>query len=212
MKTKTSLFSFYNRLLSRFGPQGWWPADSDFEVMVGAILTQNTSWKNVALALGNLKKEKLMDPRKMYSLKTAKLARLIRPSGCFNIKAKRLKNFLNFFMENYRGSVTVMSKDKPEKLRKGLLSINGIGPETADSILLYALKKPVFVVDAYTRRIFSRHRLVRAGDDYDRVQGLFLKNLKKDARLFNEYHALLVKLGKECCLKNEPRCEKCPVN
>jgi endonuclease-3 related protein len=201
----------YKKLYSSFGPQYWWPGQTPFEVMVGAILTQNTSWLNVEKAIANLKKEKLLTPEKMYSLPENKLAKLIKPAGYYNIKARRLRNFLGFFMNHYKGSVKNMSKADTSVLRNGLLSVNGIGPETADSILLYALNKPVFVVDAYTKRIFSRHGLLPENPDYGFVQNLFMRELKTDVKLFNEYHALLVKLGKDFCRKSKPKCGICPL-
>lgn len=206
-----TLSAIYKKLYSRFGPQYWWPADTPFEVMVGAVLTQNTSWQNVEKAIKNLKQNKLLEPQKLFRLPKRKLAGLIRPAGYFNIKAKRLKNFLDFFLLVYQGKVKKMAARDAFRLRQQLLSVNGIGPETADSILLYALAKPVFVVDAYTKRIFSRHRLIKEDADYAMVQDLFMRNIKKDVKMFNEYHALLVKLGKEFCLKNKPKCEICPL-
>jgi len=201
----------YRRLYSRFGPQYWWPAESPFEVMVGAILTQNTNWRNVEKAIGNLKKKRLLKPDKLYRISQKKLGSLIKPAGYYNIKAKRLKNFLDFFLKHYQGNQKKMSAQDIKSLRQELLSVNGIGPETADSILLYALAKPVFVIDAYTKRMLSRHRLISESADYQEAQNLFMQNLKKRVKLFNEYHALLVKLGKEFCLKNKPRCNICPL-
>lgn len=206
------LYLFYKRLYAYFGPQHWWPADSGFEVMVGAILTQNTSWANVEKAIGNLKQKKLLAPRKLYRLPREKLAALIKPAGYFNIKTKRLKNFLDFFLKTYKGNLKKMAPLDSASLRQELLGVNGIGPETADSILLYALHKPVFVIDAYTKRILLRHRLIREDADYDEIQNLFMQNLKDKLNLFNEYHALLVRLGKEFCLKKKPRCQICPLN
>ncbi|MBN2831100.1 MAG: endonuclease III domain-containing protein [Candidatus Omnitrophica bacterium] len=179
--------------------------------MVGAILTQNTSWVNVEKAIANLKKRNFLSPEMLYNLSNAKLAKIIKPAGYYNIKAKRLKNFLNFFIEHYQGDISKMASKDTESLRKELLEVNGIGPETADSILLYALKKPVFVVDAYTNRVLLRHGLIKEGAGYDKIQKLFTRRLKKNTKFFNEYHALLVKLGKEFCLKKKPRCSICPV-
>lgn len=202
----------YKKLFANFGPQGWWPAETPFEVIVGAILTQNTSWLNVEKAITNLKKENLLAPKKLYALPLKKLGLLIRPAGYYNIKALRLKAFLKFLFDNYRGSLKKMASLDAADLRRKLLSVKGIGCETADSILLYAFKKPVFVIDAYTKRILLRHKLAKAGLAYDRLQELFMKNLKSDERLFNEYHALLVRLAKEFCVKNNPRCQICPIN
>jgi endonuclease-3 related protein len=210
-KQKGQLKLIYQKLYSCFGPQHWWPAQTPFEVMVGAILTQNTNWSNVEKALNNLKQNKVLTAQKLTSLSRIKLAKLIKSTGYYNIKAKRLKKFLNFFFKIYRGSLQKMSRVKTGILRQQLLSVNGIGPETADSILLYAIKKPVFVIDAYTKRMMARHRLIPEDSTYDYVQNLFMQNMKKDVKLFNEYHALLVRLGKEFCLKNKPRCEICPL-
>ena len=201
----------YQKLYSLFGSQHWWPADTHFEVMVGAILTQNTNWQNAEKAITNLKKHKLLQPHKLYKLSHRRLASLIRPAGYYNIKAKRLKNFLKFFIKYYNGNVKKILRQATPSLRQQLLSVNGIGPETADSILLYALKRPIFVVDAYTKRILLRHHFTGEDAGYDKIQNLFMKNLKSGVKLFNEYHALLVKLGKEFCLKNKPKCDICPL-
>lgn len=208
---KKGLAVIYRRLYSYFGPQHWWPAQSRFEVMVGAVLTQNTSWLNVEKAISNLKSRDLLEARILYNLPDTKLAGLIRPAGYYNIKAKRLKNFLRFFMERYQGSINKIASADTGPLRRELLNVNGIGPETADSILLYALDKPVFVVDAYTKRILLRCGLIKESADYDEIQGFFTRRLRKDVKLFNEYHALLVKLGKDFCLKRKPRCSACPL-
>lgn len=201
----------YAKLYSHFGAQHWWPAKTRFEVMVGAILTQNTNWQNVEKAIDNLKKGKLLNPKRLYRLSQRRLSLLIRPAGYYNIKAKRLKHFLDFLFQAYNGSLKKMSSQDLHKLRGQLLLVHGIGPETADSILLYALNKPIFVVDAYTKRMLVRHNLVKEDADYTQMQSLFMKNLKKDVRLFNEYHALLVKLGKDYCRKKGGRCEVCPL-
>jgi len=201
----------YQKLYSFFGSQRWWPADLPFEVMTGAILTQNTNWLNVEKAINNLKKHKLLQPHKLYKLSHKRLASLIRPAGYYNIKAKRLKSFLKFFIACYDGNVKNMSHIPTLSLRQQLLSVNGIGPETADSMLLYALDRPIFVVDAYTKRMLLRHHFIGQDAGYDKIQNLFMKNLKTGVKLFNEYHALLVKLGKEFCLKNKPKCDICPL-
>lgn len=201
----------YKKLYSRFGPQYWWPAQTPFEVMAGAILTQNTNWLNVEKAIDNLKKYNLLAPDKLYKLPHRRLALLIRPAGYYNIKAKRLKSFLKFFIKHYKNSLRSMSAQDTGSLRQQLLSIKGIGPETADSILLYALGRPVFVVDAYTKRILLRHGFIRDDAGYHEMQNLFMQNLKSGVKLFNEYHALLVKLGKDFCLKNKPKCDICPL-
>jgi endonuclease-3 related protein len=205
------LYTIYKKLYQYFGAQNWWPGDSPFEVMVGAILTQNTNWGNVERAISNLKKEKLLCPDKLYRLSHRKLASLIKPAGYYNIKTKRLKSFLRFFLKNYQGSIKKMCLVDTQQLRLRLLSVNGIGQETADSILLYALNKPIFVIDAYTKRILSRHRLIKEDAAYAGVQNFFMRNLKKEVQLFNEYHALLVQLGKNFCLKKTPKCAACPL-
>ena len=208
---KRQLGLIYSKLYSAFGPQRWWPGDSPFEVMVGAILTQNTSWLNVEKAIRNLKKHKVLAPDKLFRLSRRKTAKLIRPAGYYNIKTARLKEFLSFLLLKYRGDMRKIASVNTSRLRQELLKVKGIGPETADSILLYALNKPVFVVDAYTRRIFSRHGLINKEADYHDVQDLFMRSLKRDVRVFNEYHALLVRVGKDFCLKSKPKCAICPL-
>jgi len=201
----------YNKLLRAFGPQHWWPGDTPFEVIVGAILTQNTAWTNVEKAIHNLKKAKLLTPGKLHDLSQDEIAKYIRPAGYFNIKAKRLKHFLNYLFDNYGGNLKKMFKKRTDALRRELLSVNGIGPETADSILLYAGNHPVFVVDAYTKRIFSRHQVVKTDADYHNIQELFMKNLPHVVKMFNEYHALIVKAGKDFCRTRKPMCSRCPL-
>jgi endonuclease-3 related protein len=208
---KPSLQDIHDILLARFGPQHWWPGDSAFEIAAGAILAQNTSWSNAAKAVVNLKKERVLQPRSLYRLGMRGTARLIRPSGYYRLKAQRLNNFLRLVMNKYGGSLARMKKVPLAKLREELLSVNGIGPETADSILLYAFNKPVFVVDAYTKRVFGRHHFIPDGAAYGDIQAFCMKNLPRKAGLFNEYHALLVRLGKEYCLKNKPKCGICPL-
>jgi len=208
---KKKLGAIYEKLYANFGPQHWWPAETAFEVIVGAVLTQNTAWANVEKAIINLKKNKLLTPHKLYQLPQKKLALLIKPAGYYNIKAKRLKEFLKFFFKNYELNIKKMSRMPVLTLRQQLLGVHGIGPETADSILLYALNKPLFVVDAYTKRVLGRHKLIPENTGYALVQDLFMKNLEKNTKLFNEYHALLVRLAKDFCLKNKPRCIICPL-
>lgn len=205
------LRGIFKVLLRHFGPQHWWPGDSPFEIMAGAILTQNTSWANVEKALANLKNAKALDPGIMRGLSEHKLAALIRPSGYYNIKARRLKAFLDFYSEVYGDSPAAMARQDTAVVRAQLLSVKGIGPETADSILLYALNKPVFVIDAYTKRLCVRLRLAGEDAGYDDLQRLFISRLPKDAALFNEFHALIVKTGKDYCLKNKPICDRCPL-
>ena len=206
-----TLDSIYKKLYKNFGPQYWWPAETPFEVMVGAILTQNTSWSNVERAINNLKKEKLLEPNRLHKLPQKKLSNLIIPAGYYNIKAKRLREFLDFLFKNYKGNLKKMFSMDALILRRQLLSVNGIGPETADSILLYAGNKPVFVIDTYTRRIIDRMGLRPDGNTYSAHQSLFMSNLPPDARLFNEYHALLVRHAKEVC-RTKPICGKCCLN
>ena len=209
---KRKLNSIFRRLYSAFGQQYWWPAESAFEVTIGAILTQNTNWLNVEKAIAALKEKKLLSAKKLYALTPKKIASLIKSAGYYNVKAIRIKNFLKFFFDNYAASIKTIAAVDLAVLRKQLLEVNGIGQETADSILLYALDKPIFVVDAYTKRILFRHGLIKEGADYSSVQDIFMRNLKVDVKLFNEYHALLVKLGKDYCRKQNPKCETCPLD
>ena len=211
MQKRDVLLKIYNSLYDYFGPLNWWPGATPFEVMVGAILTQNTSWSNVEKAINSLKKENLLEPRKLYRINQEELAQLIKPSGYYNIKARRLKNFINIFVNDFEGSAEKMFSGDGGELRKKLLNVNGIGPETADSILLYAGRKPFFVVDAYTRRIFSRHKLISEDSTYYQIQEFFIKNLDRDVKLFNEFHAQIVMLGKTICTSKNPNCTKCPI-
>ncbi len=207
---KHNLYHIYRKLLHRFGPQHWWPGETPFEVAVGAILTQNTNWANVEKAIGNLKGIHTLDPKSLHRMPMHKLAATIRPAGYFNVKSKRLKNFMSFLMEEYGGSLSKMARCDHAVVREKLLSVNGIGPETADSIMLYALDKPWFVIDAYTKRILSRHGIMEYGQPYSSFQALFHSKLKEDVGLFNEYHALFVRLGKEYC-RTKPLCGGCPL-
>src|SRR6202142_2821965 len=190
------LKAIYRVLYKAYGPQQWWPGDTPFEVMVGAVLTQNTAWANVEKAIDNLKQERVLTFSRMINVAPGKLALLIRPSGYFNIKTKRLRHLLLFIHTQYSGSLSKMFAADPARLRQQLLDVNGIGPETADSILLYAGEKPYFVVDAYTKRIFSRQGLISGNAEYHSVQGLFMDNLPRNTRFYNEYHALIVRVGK----------------
>ncbi len=205
------LKTIYRALYSAYGPQHWWPGDTPFEVMVGAVLTQNTAWANVEKAIANLKRDRLLTVSRLNDTPGRRLASLIRPSGYFNIKARRLKSLTAFVVGRYRGSLKRMFSDDPRGLREGLLGVNGIGPETADSILLYAANRPYFVVDAYTKRVFSRHGFISEKAVYHEVQRLFMENLHADPRLYNEYHALIVRVGKERCKKSRPFCNGCPL-
>jgi len=208
--TGGKLTEIYNLLFKRFGPQHWWPGETRFEVITGAILTQNTNWTNVEKAIANLKSADLLIPEKLHHLDVSQLAALIRPAGYYNIKAKRLKNLINWLFENYNGNLANLDNINTEQLRTKLLAVKGIGRETADSILLYAFERPVFVVDAYTARVVFRHQLIEPDADYEQLRELFQSNLPQDAKLFNEYHALLVKVGKEFC-KPKARCHNCPL-
>ena len=202
----------YRKLSHTFGPQRWWPGDTPFEISVGAILTQNTNWGNVEKAIQNLKSRDALSAGIIHEMPVKELAALIRPAGYFNIKAQRLKSFIGFLMKEYHGSMMKMKRGETHLLREQLLSVNGIGPETADSILLYALEKPVFVIDAYTKRVLSRHRILDDKRSYDEFQSLFHATLSKNAKLFNEYHALFVKVGKTFCRKTNPLCDICPLS
>lgn len=209
---ETQLRDIYARLFARFGPQHWWPqSDGDFEVIAGAILTQNTSWTNVEKAMANLKRARLLTPDALNRVTEKRLASSIRPSGYFNLKAKKLKAFARFLFDKHHGKLSHLFKLETAPLREELLAVYGIGPETADSILLYAAHQPVFVVDAYTRRIFARLGLARDDVTYDEMQELFMRHLSHDEPMFNEYHALIVALGKDICRKTKPRCGECPL-
>ena len=204
------LLKIYDLLLEHFGPQSWWPGETKLEICVGAILTQNAAWSNVEKAILSLKKENYMELGRLKEIKTKKLASLIKSSGYFNVKAERLKSFINYFANRHRGNFNNLFKGKLEDIRHSLLSVNGIGPETADSMLLYAGEIPVFVVDAYTKRIFSRLKLTDKNATYDELQSFFMKNLPGKTTLYNEYHALIVMLGKYYC-KPKPVCGSCPL-
>lgn len=205
-----TLQQVYQRLFAAYGPQHWWPGDSPFEVMVGAVLVQNTAWKNVEKAIGNLKEEGLLEPHALYGLPVDELETLIRPAGYYRLKARRLRNLLKFVVRRCDGAVEDMFRTGASTLREELLAVNGIGPETADSILLYGGGLPEFVVDAYTYRAFSRHGWIDLDADYHTIKDHFESHLKRDASLYNEYHALLVRLGHLHCRKT-PKCEGCPL-
>jgi len=201
----------YDRLYSYYGSQGWWPGETPLEMMVGAVLTQNTSWGNVEKALGNLKNAGHLSVSDLLEMEQEQLAEYIRPSGYYNIKARRLKNLLQMISDKYEGELTFFFKDSLEESRENLLNVKGVGPETADAILLYAAEKPVFVIDTYTHRVFSRHQLVEEDTDYFSLQQEFMDNLPEDPVLFNEFHALIVAVAKEFCKKTKPRCSDCPL-
>ena len=205
------LLRIYRRLRGRYGPAGWWPGKTPFEIALGAILTQNTAWANVERALGALRRRRLLSYRALSRLTPSLLSPLIRPSGTFRLKAGRVAAFVRFLGREYGGRVAAMRREDPAVLRRRLLAVNGIGPETADSIVLYAAGHPVFVVDAYTRRVFGRLGLLRGGESYDDVQRFFVARLPRDAGLYNDYHAQIVRLAKEACRK-KPRCAICPLD
>ncbi|MCM8811832.1 MAG: endonuclease III domain-containing protein [Candidatus Omnitrophica bacterium] len=210
-RPKNTVQLFYRRLFEHFGPQHWWPGETPFEVAVGAILTQNTAWTNAAKAIAGLKQAGLLDPKVLDRVSLDRLAGCIHSAGFFNQKAERLKRFVRYLHRKAGGRIESLRKIPAGQVRSELLALSGIGPETADSILLYALDKPVFVVDAYTRRIFSRHCLVDRETSYDQLQRFFYENLPHQRALFNEYHALLVALGKGFCHKSRPLCSQCPA-
>ena len=204
------LVEMYERLLRAVGPRHWWPGESPFEVIVGAILTQNTSWSNVEKAIDNLKKAGILSAPVMRGVDRDELAQVIKPSGFYRLKAKRLKRFVDFLYEEFDGDMNRMRSQDRGSLRERLLKVDGIGPETADSIILYALGEPIFVVDAYTKRIFSRHKLISEKWSYEEVQGMVMGELGQDVEIYNEFHALLVFLGKHWC-RRVPRCGGCPL-
>lgn len=207
-KPRHILLEIYQRLLTGYGPQHWWPGDSPFEVIIGAILTQSAAWINVEKAINNLKSAGSLSPKPLLRMPLKELAQLIRPSGYYNAKAVKLKAFLMWLDKSCRNDLDALSSIPTDELRNRLLSVHGIGPETADSILLYALNRPVFVIDAYTKRIIGRIGLLSEKNNYIAYQTYFMQNLPADLQLFNEYHALLVRLGKEACRK-KPDCLKC---
>lgn len=207
---KPPLHAAYRALHRRWGPQHWWPGRSRFEMIVGAILTQNTAWTNVEQAIANLRRARALTPRALDGLPVARLAALIRPAGYFNVKARRLQAFTRYLVLQHGGSLDRLFRPPTAEVRHTLLGLHGIGPETADSILLYAANRPVFVIDAYTRRFLVRHGWARERDSYDDLARRFTDALPRDAALFNEYHALVVRLGKEYC-RTHARCAGCPL-
>jgi len=208
----TTLREMYDRLLAHFGPQDWWPGETPFEVMVGAVLTQNTNWTNVAKAIDALRREGLLEPKALLAVPFDRLADLIRPAGYFRVKARRLINLLTWLEAEFDGDLDAMFATPADDLRERLLTVNGVGAETCDSILLYAGGIPTFVVDAYTCRVVVRHGLLLPEEvTYDEVKALFEETLERDTAIFNEYHALLVAVGKHYC-RPRPRClTGCPL-
>ncbi len=210
MVYREDLLKVYELLQGYFGDLHWWPADSPFEVMVGAILTQNTAWTNVEKAVTALKERNLLSPAALFRIDEEVLAETIRPSGYYHVKAQRLKSLVGFLLKEYSGSIERMCDETLPVLREKLLGVRGIGPETADSILLYACRKPVFVSDAYTQRILQRHGLIPGDMDMTQIRTLFMTHLPHDVSLFNQFHALLVYTGKTFCRKI-PKCSPCPL-
>lgn len=209
---KSRLQTYYDRMMAHFGATHWWPAETPFEVAVGAILTQNTAWTNVERAIARLKREKLLSPKAILQADTARLEEALRPAGYYRIKAVRVRNFCRYLMDTYgkRDPMARMAERDSAVLRCELLSLNGIGPETADDILLYACDKPVFVVDAYTRRIFSRHGLVPHDIAYEPLKDFFERHIVPELFIYKEYHGLIVWTGKDFC-RRTPKCAQCPL-
>jgi len=205
------LTEVYRRLFDAFGPQHWWPGKTLFEVIVGAVLTQNTSWQNVRRAIDNLRDADLLEPNALNAVPVEELEDLIRPAGYFRVKAKRLRSLLTLLVDRYGGSLDAMFGAGLYELRRQLLEVNGIGPETADSILLYAGRLPTFVVDAYTHRVFARHGWIDFDADYHQLQDYVQSALPQEVPLYNEFHALIVRLGKDYCHKTNPKCDECPL-
>lgn len=212
MHTSDLLQDIYSRLSDHFGGQNWWPGDSPFEIMVGAVLTQNTNWQNVEKAIARLKEADLLSFAAMSALPVEELAQYIRPAGYYNVKAVRLQNFFGMINDQWDGDLDYFLAQPGAEIRENLLGVKGIGPETADSMVLYAAEYPIFVVDTYTHRILSRHDIIPQEYGYFEIQELLMDNLEEDTRLFNEFHALLVQTGKHFCRKSKPRCSGCPLS
>jgi endonuclease-3 related protein len=211
MSLENHYLAVFEQLLAHFGPQRWWPAETPFEMMVGAILTQNTSWSNVEKAISNLREADLLNYPALSACPATELAGHIRPAGYYNLKAQRLLNLCTMLDRCYLGSLEAFLGDEQFRSRENLLAVRGVGPETADSILLYACGHPVFVVDMYTHRVFSRHNLLDEETDYPTIQQTFVDHLPVDTDLYNEYHALIVRVATQYCKKSRPRCELCPL-
>lgn len=211
MKREALLMAWHQAMLKELGPSHWWPGETPIEIAVGAILTQNTAWTNVEKAIKVLRDRDLLDAGRLLALPEAELADCIRPSGAFQVKAKRLRNFLLYLQERCDLNLDRLRAAPLHRLREELLTVSGIGPETADSILLYALGHPTFVVDAYTRRILNRHRLVPEDIAYDDLRAFFMDVLPPDTELYNEYHAQIVRVGKTWCAKKAGKCDACPL-
>jgi len=205
-----SLHDVFRLLFRAYGPQHWWPARTSVEIVVGAILAQNTAWTNVIRAIDNLRKAKALSWTALRDIEEGRLAELIRPSGTYRVKAARLKTFVETLWRDHAGSLESMLDGELDPARRRVLAVHGVGPETADAILLYAADHPTFVVDAYTKRILRRHHFIAARAGYDEVRELFHASLPTDAGLFNEFHALLVAVGKQHC-RSKAICEGCPL-
>lgn len=206
-----SYLTAYELLYTHFGPQNWWPGETPFEVMVGAVLTQNTNWTNVTKAIDNLRQDGMLTYAQLVQLPIDLLAQYIKPSGYYNLKAGRLQNLLAMIESVYDGDLQSFLDDDLASARGKLLGVKGIGPETADSILLYACGQPVFVIDSYTHRVFSRHCLVEEETDYHTMQTVFMDHLPEEVKLYNEFHALIVLVAKQYCKKTKTLCEQCPL-
>ncbi len=211
MKKSEELMEVYSSLRKAFGHRNWWPADGPFEVIIGAILTQNVSWKNAARAIGNLKAAGLMSPEALHASRPGEIAPLIKPSRFYNVKAAKIKSFMDFFYREYGGDLEAMAAEEPVVLRKKLLAVKGLGQETVDCILLYACGKPVFVVDAYTKRVLLRYGALKGDPSYEDIQKYFMENLPRDTALYNDYHAQVVHLGHSICRPADPACDTCPI-
>ncbi|MBN2021664.1 MAG: endonuclease III domain-containing protein [Pirellulales bacterium] len=205
-----TLAEVHDRLLAAYGPQHWWPGESPFEVMVGAVLVQNTAWKNVERAIANLRERDLLSPKALFAVPLDELEELVRPAGYYRVKARRLFNLLAMVVRRYDGDLDAMFATNVHALREELLAVNGVGPETADSILLYAGGLPIFVIDTYTHRVLARHGWIEFDVTYHDLQEHFEANLERDAALYNEFHALLVRVGHRHCRKT-PKCAGCPL-
>jgi endonuclease III related protein len=205
------LAQYYQTLLRQFGPQGWWPARTRLEVILGAVLTQNTSWRNVTVAIRRLRKAGFLRWTQLLRASTAQLESCIRPAGYFRQKARTIRTFAEWLKSSHQGSLKELFAQPPELLRGQLLQLRGLGPETVDAILLYAGKQPFFVADAYTRRVLARHGLISPGDGYSQAQQFLHQHLPAEEAVYNEFHALLVEAGKRYCKRQAPQCEGCPL-
>lgn len=206
---RLKLLAVYAHLLSRYGRQAWWPAESPFEVMLGALLTQNTGWSNVEKALANLKQQRALTPEAILDLSTENVENLLKPSGYFRIKTQRVQSYCRWYLSV--GAYAGLDRLTTSTLRELLLKVHGIGPETADDILLYAFNRPVFVIDSYTRRLLQRLQLIQGEESYEQLRALFERNLPKRVDLYQQYHALIVMQAKQHCWKTKPDCPSCPL-